>query len=316
MSEQPLVSIIIPAYNSREFLPATLESCLAQTYSPCEIIVVDDGSTDGTADMLRDRYGAHVRVLRQDNAGAGAARNRGIRAARGEFIQFCDSDDLLLPQKVEHCMAIFAWQPEVVLVYTGYDQVAEDGRTPIPTSHPLLPSGDIFCDLLSSNNFIGTLTVMVRRQAVLDVGGFNENRQVAPAEDWDLWLRLTAQYPATFCPDILALYRQRDEALHKNPLAMARARLEVISLARDYPERSRCLDDAAFDRLVAGRYHVFAAALWQMGRRREARRAFQQAVRLDPQNSTLRRIYSIACVVLPHSAARALEHGIGLIRRR
>jgi len=81
-------------------------------------------------------------------------------------------------------------------------------------------------------------------------------------------------------------------------------RLEVIRLARQIPGRERCLDDATYDRIAADRYHVLAAVLWQMGRRREARRAFQQAARLDPQNSTLRRVYSAACLVLPHSAAR------------
>lgn len=290
--ENPLVSIVIPAYNAKSTIGETIESCLNQTYLNCEIIVVDDGSTDGTGDTLQAQYSDHIRFLGQTNQGAGAARNQGIRVAQGDYIQFCDADDQLLPSKIARCVEVFHQQPEVGLVYTDYNQVEEDGYTLITTAHPTRPSGHVFCDLLLGplGNFIGTLTAMVRRSAILEVGGFNENRSVAPAEDWDLWLRLAARYPFAYLDEILALYRQSPTGLHQNSVRMAAARLAVIQLARHYPDRIHCLDDYTYDCLEASRYHVLAMRYWEQGQRREARQAFQSAIQLDPSHAAIRHL--------------------------
>lgn len=286
--EKSLTSIVIPAHNAQETINETIDSCQNQTYPNCEIIVVDDGSTDGTGDLLRER--TDIRYLWQTNQGAGAARNHGIQVARGEYIQFCDADDQLLPSKIARCIDVFQQHPEVALVYTDYNQVEADGRTVIPTEHPMLLSGQVFCELLAGErgNFIGTLTVIAQRAALLKIGGFNESRSVAPAEDWELWLRLAARYPFVYVHEVLALYRQSPNALHKNAVRMAAARLTVIQLARQNPKRAECMDDVAYDRLEAGRYHVLAMAYWQQDQRREARQAFRSAIRLEA--SPMRRL--------------------------
>ena len=100
MHSNPLVSIIIPAYNARRLIGESIDSVLNQTYSNCEILVIDDGSTDGTRAFLQHRYGDQIRYIYQKNQGRGAARNYGLRLARGKYIQFLDADDLILPDKI------------------------------------------------------------------------------------------------------------------------------------------------------------------------------------------------------------------------
>ena len=131
MRTDPLVSIIIPTYNRRRFVADAIDSGLAQTHGNCEIIVVDDGSGDGTEGLLRERYGERIRLIRQANQGPGIARNRGLEAARGQFIHFLDADDQLHEQKIEIGLRVFRERPDVSVVYTHYQQVASDGATPV-----------------------------------------------------------------------------------------------------------------------------------------------------------------------------------------
>ncbi len=281
-TDLPLVSVVIPAYNSAGYIGDAVDSCLAQTYPNCEIIVVDDGSTDDTSHLLKTRYGERIRYIYQDNAGPGAARNRGIEAARGTFVQFCDSDDQLLPSKIARCMEVFQEQPEVGVVYTNYDHVQPDGQTRLPIPTPALLSGDIFCDLLLSNaNAILTSTAVVRRAALLEIGLFDEQRDIVCVEDWDLFLRLATRYPFASIDEALVLYRRHPDGLTANPYFSALGRLIVVQKARHYAGRDHCLDDAAYDRLEAGRHHVLAMTYWNMGRRADTRREFREAARLD-----------------------------------
>jgi len=289
-SDPAPVSIVIPTYNSASFIGAAVDSCLAQTYPNCEIIVVDDGSTDGTRDLLTARYGERIRYLYQPNAGPSAARNAGIRAARGAFIQFCDADDQLLPSKVERCMEVFQQEPDLGVVYTRYQHVEVDGKTPAPLTDPPLLSGDIFCDLLLSNgNAILTSATLVRREALLDVGLFDE--RLWCGEDWDLFLRLASRYSYASIDEVLLLYRWHEGGLTKKMYQTAQGRLITVQKARHYAGRERCLDDAAYDCLEAGRQHVLAMVCWRMGDRAGARQALREAIRLDPAHRTARRLY-------------------------
>lgn len=300
MSETlPLVSIVIPTYNHKRFVWQTVDSCLAQTYPNCEIIVIDDGSTDGTGEMLKNRYGDRIRYVYQENGGLPVARNAGTRAARGELIHYCDADDQLLPTKVERCAQLLIHQPDVTLVYTHCEYVEEDGKTIIPRPRPDLPSGNIFCELLTGpqGNFVPQCTPLVRKQAVVEAGGFNE--QLRAAEDWDLWLRLASQHQFAFIDEPLALYRVLPGSMHTDPLRMAQARLTVIQRARHYPGREQCLDDMAYDRLEAGRHHRLAVVLWEKDRRAEARQELREAIRLIPSQARTRRLYLLLSYVFP-----------------
>lgn len=301
-ADLPLVSLVIPAYNSRAYICRAVDSCLAQTYSNCEIVVVDDGSTDGTPDLLRETYAEHIgdriRLIEQANRGAAGARNTGVREARGEFVQFCDSDDYLLPEKVQKCWEKFNEFPDVVLVNTFATIIdAATGRE-IPLPDAELPSGDIYCELLVGyGNFVGTSTVMVRRQAVLDVGGFDEALPVA--EDWDLWLRLAARWPFAAVNEPLMTYYKRTGSLQSDAIALAEGRLRVVQRARHYPRREECATDAEYDAHEAGRYHNLALIYWRYGRRKDARECLQHAIRLDPDHATARRLYVQLSYVFP-----------------
>jgi glycosyltransferase involved in cell wall biosynthesis len=314
-TENPLVSIVIPTYNHKQYVWQAVDSALAQTYLHCEVIVVDDGSTDGTGEMLNERYGDRIRYIYQENQGLSATRNTGTRVARGEFIHYCDADDQLLPAEVGRCLDVFREHPDATLVYSLCQRVEDDGKTPIPYEWPPLPSGDIFCQLLTSpvGNFVPQCAALMRRQAVLDAGGFNENLRAA--EDWDMWLRLAARHKLVFLPEFLARYRVRPDAMHTDPLRMAVARLQVVQTARRYPGRERCMDDAAYDRFEAGRHHQLAMVYWAQGRRADARRAFHDAICMDSSGAALRRVYIWFTYFLPSRSATVAERFAGWIKR-
>ncbi|MBN1681444.1 MAG: glycosyltransferase [Anaerolineae bacterium] len=305
MQDSPLVSIVIPTYNHRRYICDAVDSALAQTYPNCEIIVVDDGSDDGTVTLLKSRYGESIRIIYQENRGLSAARNTGTRQSLGEFVNYCDADDKLLPTKVARCMDVFEQHPDAAAVYTDYEHVADDGETVLARPHPPLPSGDIFCDLLIGplGNFIHEAAPLVRRAAVIEAGGFNENLRAA--EDWDLWLRVAVRHPFVYLRDMLTLYRQRPDAMHTDPVRMAESRLHFIQLARCYPGRERCLDDAAYDVLEAGRHHHLAMVYWQQGRRTAARDHLRSAMKLNP--SFMRRLTLLMTHVLSARAWQTLE---------
>jgi glycosyltransferase involved in cell wall biosynthesis len=315
-TDLPLVSIIIPTYNSSAYIIDAIESSLVQTYPNCEIIVVDDGSTDHTGDLLKARYGNRIRYIYQNNAGPGAARNRGIEAAQGTFIQFCDSDDQLLPTKIARCMEVFQRQPEVGVVYTDYRHVGADGQTPLSILTPPLLSGDIFCDLLLSNaTAILTSVTLIRRAALLEVGLFEERRDLRCAEDWDLFLRLATRYHYASIDEELVLYRRHPNELTANAYDAALGRLIVIQKARHYARRERCLDDAAYDRLEADRHHVMAMTCWRMKQRGSARREFREAARLDPARNKVLWLNIIMTYGLPADSRRIVIYIYQRVRR-
>lgn len=284
MSDLPLVSFIIPTYNAASYLIRAVDSALSQTYPNIEVIIVDDGSTDDTTQIVARRYGARVRYLRQANAGPSAARNRGIAEAQGEFVHFLDADEFLLPTKVEKSYALFCEKPEIGVVYGHGIPLRSDDESEIPMDYPPLPSGWVMCHwltgMMSGGTYGVTSSFMVRRDAVLDVGGFPEDQRVA--EDWDVWIRLAARYPFAVLDEKLVYYFRRPDGLHVNRLNMALGRLQTFQRVRDYAGREKCLTDAKYNRMLASRWHVVAERYSEMGHRIEARQAFGEAIKLHP----------------------------------
>ena len=201
------VSVVIPTYNREAFLRAAIESALNQTRVPDEIIVVDDGSTDGTPDLLC-QYAAPVRIIRQVNRGRSAAHNVGLRAARGKLILFLDSDDLLAPECVEHCAAILEADPAVSVVYTNAHVIDGEDRIVGRYSEVLRghrPSGRIFGEL--ARRCFLTVSSMTRRSC-LAADTFEEGME--HCEDYDLWRRLSARGNFRFLAEPLLCYRFHD----------------------------------------------------------------------------------------------------------
>jgi glycosyltransferase involved in cell wall biosynthesis len=170
-----LVSCVIPVYNGERYLHETLDSVCAQTHEAVEIIVIDDGSTDGTATAVRE-YAAKIRYLRQDNAGPAAARNRGIAAASGEFVAFLDADDLWHPRKLEFQLERFRSRPELAASVT----MVQNFWSPDLNFH----MDDTNRDLLRPVSGFGPSALMVRSEALESLGGFDESTAHVHTADW------------------------------------------------------------------------------------------------------------------------------------
>lgn len=215
---RPLVSVVIPTYNRRESLLEAVQSALGQTYNHLEILVVDDGSTDGTRDLMAQRYRDNpaIRYLWQPNLERAAARNAGIRAARGEYIAFLDSDDRWSPRKTEMQVQRLDALPEVDVVACGLQFVDERGVAAEPFVRERVQGitcGDVFASLLYQNVLGTPSSVMVRRNALDGSGLFDTNPVLTSIEDWELWLRLAYKARVEFIPEPLTLYRIRGNAV-------------------------------------------------------------------------------------------------------
>jgi glycosyltransferase involved in cell wall biosynthesis len=284
-----LVSVIIPTFNTAHYLVRSVDSALNQTYSNLEVIIIDDGSTDNTAEVVKARYSGDIRVryLYQYNAGPSVARNRGVREARGEFVHFLDSDEFLHPTKIQKSYALFREKPEIGVVYGHGIPLLPHTDEELPMEYPPLPSGWVMCDWLKGRMSGGTYGVtssfMVRRDAVLEAGGFREDQRVA--EDWDLWIRLAARYPFAALEDKLVYYYRRSEGLHSSRLNMALGRLQTFQQVRRYAGREKCLTDQEYRQMLASRWHVVAERYWEAHQPAEARQAFKEAIKLYPTRS-------------------------------
>jgi glycosyltransferase involved in cell wall biosynthesis len=278
-----LVSVIIPTYNRAHLIGETVESALAQTYKHLEILVVDDGSTDNTQEILQP-YKDHIRYFYQENRGVSAARNVGLRNAQGRYIAFLDSDDLWLHEKTERQLQFFADHPECGLIYTDYArQVEREGEVSIREhSNKSAYSGYIFPQLLLHNFvFGGGSTVMIRRECIETVGYFNENLRTV--EDYELWLRISKRYKVGYIDEVLALYRFHGSNKSQNFVPHTTAKIQVLEdILTRFPEARL----EAGKRLVNRRLHSFYYDLgyhfFDTQDYNEARKYLTQSIRLVP----------------------------------
>lgn len=198
------ISVIIPTYNRGNFTKEAIKSILAQTYKDFEIIVVDDGSTDDTKELVQ-AFGDQVRYLYQENKGPSAARNLGILNAKGKYIAFCDSDDRFLPTKLEKQVDFIKNNPSCRFLYTWYYNVNEKGEI-TKLRKPLTCKNQEhlqYC-LFTRKFTIRTSTLLVHKSCFDKVGFFNENFWYS--QDWDMWLRLAAYYQGYCLEEPLSEY--------------------------------------------------------------------------------------------------------------
>jgi glycosyltransferase involved in cell wall biosynthesis len=211
--EGPRVSVIIPTYNRAKLISEAVESVLRQTYKPYEIIVVDDGSTDNTEEVLK-KYEGKITYLRQRNSGPSRTRNNGIRAATGELIGFLDSDDIWLPQKLEAQVKFQAGKRDVGLVASAYyrHDIVLDTQTIERQKTSTL--GELtFADFLVKNR-IATPTVLARKECFDRLGMFNE--RYIFAEDYDMWLRIARNYRVLYVTEPLCKVRILSESITRS----------------------------------------------------------------------------------------------------
>jgi glycosyltransferase involved in cell wall biosynthesis len=201
-SKNPLVSVILPTYNRGWILTEAIDSVLAQDYKEYELIVVDDGSTDNTREIL-DTYGQNIIVLRQTNKGVSAARNRGIAEAGGQLIAFLDSDDLWLPRKLSRQVDFFNLNPDAVINQTEEIWIRNGVRVN-PKDRHRKPSGIIFERSLGLC-LVSPSAVMIQKTLFDAIGVFDEN--LPACEDYDLWLRISCRYPVDLIDTPLIIKR-------------------------------------------------------------------------------------------------------------
>lgn len=219
----PKVSVVIPTYNRDSFIAGTIESVLNQSYRDYEIIVVDDGSIDETRKSVKS-FGSHVRYIYQKNRGASSARNTGILHAKGEFIAFLDSDDLFLPNKLEIQMNYLNSHPDCKFLYSWYYKAYPNGEIKMLRKNiaPRNQEHLKFC-LIKRRLGIRTSTVIVHRACFNKDRLFNE--KYWRSEDWDMWLRLAAEFP-TACIEVpLTKYIIHDSNISKKQNALFRQQI-------------------------------------------------------------------------------------------
>ncbi|WOD39253.1 glycosyltransferase family A protein [Nodosilinea sp. E11] len=256
----PLVSVIIPAYNAEHFIAQTLDSVLTQTYQSLEVLVVDDGSQDGTAAIVNNYMAAdsRVKLLQQNNAGVAAARNLGIERSTGELIAPIDADDIFYPEHIEKQVEIFATSPPSVGLVYAWSVDIDEVSTPTGGLRAATIEGNVYKTLIC-HNFIGNASAsMIRRSCLNAVGGYSSNLRAQNAqgcEDWDLFLRIAEQFEFRAVPTFSVGYRKLLNSMSKDYRQMARSHSLVMANVR---QRYPTLPNFLFRLSASNLYFYFA----------------------------------------------------------
>ncbi len=279
----PLVSVVIPAYNMRRYVRESVDSALAQTHPAMEVIVVNDGSTDDTGAVLAD-YGQRIVYLEQPNRGLSGARNTGLRAARGDYIAFLDSDDAWLPEKTAEQLAVFARSSEVGLVSCPYLVMDEHSAGSGEVRGGPAGGGAGLEQLLLRNTIGSPSCVMVSRACLERVGPFDEGL-LNGSEDWDFYLRVVAAgYRIDFAPRPLARYRVLSTSMSSARNAERMLKNELLVLGKVFADEQLRRDWRLRRRAYSARHLAAAWAYIEAGDERlpELRRAAWRAFRCYP----------------------------------
>jgi len=290
--QQPLVSVIMPAYNADRFITAALESILSQTYRNIEVIVVDDGSTDRTGELVLEIAAHDRRVIlhRQHNSGVAAARNAAIQMAKGEFIAPIDADDIWLPEKLERQVAkMQESSPAVGLVYAWSLRLDADGRV-IGRGGAVNLRGNVYAAFVYKN-FCSASAPLIKKTCLDRAGGYDptlRERDAQGCEDIDLLLRIAELYEFELVPEYLVGYRQSAGSMSRNVAAMERSfRLVMAEAQRRHPELPKKIFSWAHGQF----YLHLAGKCMNSGDHHEVLGYLCKAVRWDAELLLLRRTY-------------------------
>jgi glycosyltransferase involved in cell wall biosynthesis len=305
----PAVSVIMPSYQKAPFVAAAVESVLAQTLTDLELIVVDS-STDETPQIL-ERFGARIRVVRDQPRGISAARNLGIRSSRGRYIAFIDADDTWMPTKLEKQIALLERNGKAGLVCA--DVLFRDAAGPRPGRAFLdaAPASGQVHPVIFSRSFIGTLTVVVRRACLDEVGLFDES--ISACEDHDLWLRISARWEIEYVDEPLAVYRysagqasaDRERTLAGVASKPGSGLIAVQERAYAGSPALRALDRATLDRCFFDLYLELAGLHVRAGRTAAARAVLSRHRQLRGWTARSAKLW--AASGLPPWAVRRLD---------
>lgn len=285
IAQTPLVSVIIPTYNRREYVQLAIDSVLAQTYTNYEIIAVDDGSTDGTGEALQRRYGNRIHYVWQENHGESVARNRAIEMASGEYIALLDSDDIWLPDKLARQAPVMNSNSSVGMVFCLAWLINSRGQR-IADAVLAQDLGDAYVtpEMLCFQNYICASTTLIRKSILLAAGGFDST--IRFGEDWDLWLRIALRSSVFCLAQPLACIRRHRNTQCYFPSAEYNARvlsdhLQILSKA--FSSFPHLVSEDQKKRAIAHQYLLAGLAEYAVNRPNDARDYWRSASELDEQ---------------------------------
>jgi glycosyltransferase involved in cell wall biosynthesis len=309
MKAPPRVSVIIPAFNVSPFIRQAVASALGQTVADIEVLVIDDGSTDGTVEQLTEISDPRLRIIRQAHTGVAFSRNAGIHLARAGYIGFLDGDDLWLPHKLEKHLALLEEHPNADLTFSlsrMIDACGRDHGLPLPKLSGIVT----FQELLRENLVRTSSSVVLRKEAILRAGFFDSH--LVPCEDHDMWLRIAMLRPDNIWSvgDILTLYRRHPAQLTKDWRIVEQSWSRMIDgIRRTAAQELRTVEPEARSRM----YHYFANLAHEDEEFSEGLRLLWLGLQSSPWTSLVRVrswFLAAACVsgcLLPLSWHRELE---------
>jgi glycosyltransferase involved in cell wall biosynthesis len=298
----PRVSVIVPAYNAAQYLPASLDSVIAQTYRDWEVIVVDDGSSDNTQTVLasyRARLNDKIRCIHQANRGPSAARNAGIRTARGEVIAMLDADDIWLPSRLERSVQELDRDANVGLVHARVARINQQGFViDEPFANRKYLAGRISHYIYTRRAHIMCPTVTFRKCSVDTNGAFDETLHAA--EDRDLWFRIARKFKVAYIDEILAQYRLSPASLSKDNSRMVTSDLTFVE--KYY--RAGCCSRLQRRRALGTIYRESGDLLFKKVGLKGSLRSYLKSVLYDP--FSLLNVYMLARAVADPLIPKAL----------
>lgn len=284
---QPKVSVIIPVFNGEQYIAMALESVFSQTYQNYEVIVIDDGSTDRTEEIMAP-FLSELKFIRQPNSGPACARNKGIENSIGEFVAFLDHDDIWLPNKLNLQVPYLEQSKTVSLVYSDFGTFNDQGIIEDSASRArglFMPSGYVF-PYLFFDPICWTSTVLVRRSCLHEIGGFDEDQKIHMAEDYDLWLRLSKKIEFHYINQVTAMYRQSPNSLSRNVGGGVKAEIHMLQkVMENFPEIHNEIGTGKIKRRLSVPYFELAYHQVAAGKMTEARKNLLQAIFLWPMNT-------------------------------
>lgn len=305
----PLVSVIIPAYNAEKTILETIESLQEQTLSDFEIIVINDGSTDRTIELLSALSDPRLKVFSYENGGLPTARNRGISHATGEFISFIDADDLWTSDKLQAQIEALQVHPEAGVAYSWTAFINESSQF-LYAWEPIYFEGDIYPEILLQNFISSGSNILVRKQFIEQAGLFDPS--LKSAEDWDYYIRLAALCPFVVVPKYQILYRRSSQSMTSKVDVMEKYILQVIERAfQQAPVNLKPLKKQSLARTYKYLSQLCMAHISDQKGIKQASQKFIQAVQLYPQllleKSSQRLFFKILILrFLPSQVARKM----------
>lgn len=233
------ISVIIPVFNGEKTIGETINSISNQTFQDIEIIIINDGSTDTTLEIIEKISDSRIKIFSYPNAGLSASRNRGISQAKGEYISFIDADDLWTPDKLESQWQALQSNPQAAVAYSWTDYIDESSKF-IKSGRRIKANGDAFSKLLITNFLENGSNPLISQKCFEKVGGFDES--LPAAEDKDMWLRLAANYEFVCVEKPQILYRTSATSMSTNLKRQEAASLKVIERGFSYPKAEKLQD--------------------------------------------------------------------------